>query len=519
MRYLLVPAVVAAVLGTPLSAQQANPAFQQNFPVTLSGDIVRFSSIALGDLNNDGIPEIVVGGADGVVHAYLGTGTKLWDFDTGNMAIEGKAAIGDVNGDGFNEVVIGAGSTFTPSTHGGLYVLSHQGAQLCEFMTSDTGPADGFRDGVYASPALADLDQNDDGKLEIVFGGFDFFVRVINHDCSLVWEDFVRDTIFSSPAIGDIDKDGQLEIVIGAASHQEGSPFNTLDGGLLLAYEANGTRTSGFPIQIDEVIQSSPALGDIDGDGNIDIVVGTGRCWSNPACAPPPGGVHPGVGEYINAWDNQGNSLSGWPVSTSGHHTFASPALADLDEDGLLEVIVNTKDPSDNQGGLLYALNGNGSLVSGWPVQPTTPAGPGSEVTFQTSASPIVADINGDDHLEVILPSNFELVVWDRQGNQLTRDSFPTAPGALQLITNYTLSGAAGVGDIDGDGDVEVIVAGGNANPPSAGSLYAWDFSSATPILNPWPVFRANVRNTGTEEAIFEDGFESGDLTRWSSSQ
>jgi len=518
---LVTVALVAMMSSWAAESEAANPDLQSGFPATLNGTHVRYSSIALGDLNQDGIPDIVVGATDGKVHAYTGTGTELWSYDTGDMAIEGKAAIADIDGDTFNEVVIGAGSTFTPNSHGGLYVIDHLGNLQCSFPTLDDEDSDSWREGVFSSPALADLDGDDGGRLEIAFGAWDRYVRVLHDDCTALWENWVIDTVWSSPAIGDLDRDGQLDVVIGGDSGEVPPQFPYReDGGLLYAFDgATGDELAGFPIQIDEVIFSSPALADLDGDGWLEIVVGTGRCWADPACAPG-GEVHPGVGEYLNAWDHNGNYLDGWPVATPGHYTFASPALADLDEDGELEIIVNTKDPDDNQGGLVYALNPDGTILPGWPVQPTAPAdAQGNVVHYQTGASPVVADINGDDHLEVILPSGWELVVWDKDGNQLSRQTFPPPPDALVLTTSWDISGAAGVGDIDGDGDLELLAAGADS-PPSAGAIYAWDFSAAdTEAARPWPVFRGTVDNRACIDngSAFADGFESGDVSAWSS--
>ncbi|MCP4545431.1 MAG: VCBS repeat-containing protein [bacterium] len=516
-------AAFAAILlswATELEAA-ANPDLLTGFPVTLDGALVRNSPVALGDVDGDGIADIVVGGSDGKVHAYTGTGTELWTYDTGDMAIEGKAAIGDIDGDTFNEVVIGAGSTFTAKSHGGLYVIDHLGNLQCSFPTLDDGDSDSWREGVYASPALADIDGDDGGRLEIIFGAWDRYVRVLHDDCTALWENWVIDTVWSSPAIGDLNRDGQLDVVIGGDSGEVPPQFPYReDGGLLYAFDgATGAELEGFPIQIDEVIWSSPALADLDKDGWLEIIVGTGYCWPNPACAPG-GDTHPGVGQYLNVWDHEGNYFPGWPVITQGHYVFASPAIADLDEDGELEIIVNTQDPDDNQGGLVYAFNSDGTTLQGWPVQPETPVDTqGGVRRFQTGASPVVADIDGDDHLEVLLPSNWDVVVWDRYGNQLSRGAYPLAPDALILKTEYALSAGVGVGDVDGDNDLEVVAAGADANPPTAGALYAWDFSSGVGSAQPWPLFRHNTDNRAWIDngTIFADGFESGDTAGWSS--
>lgn len=455
--------------------------------IAVNGGVLS-GAIALADVNGDGKSDIVVGGRDGKVHVYDGSGAALWDYDTGDMGISGKPAIGDIDGDGAMEVVVAAGDNLTLRTHGGVYVLDHQGQLQCSFNTSDTD-GDGFRDGVYASPAIVDL--TGDGNLEIVFGGWDFFVRAIRSDCTLLWEDFVRDTIWSSPAIGDIDNDGFPDIVIGVDTHNEPG-YNTVRGGMLHVFNRQGARMPGFPIQIDEVIFSSPALGDIDNDGRLDIVVGTGDFWSNPNCNHPDG-CAPGVGRYVNAWNHLGQPLPGWPRPTNAI-VFASPTLADLNGDAVPEVIVNARDAT------VYAWYGNGNAVEGWPKVPVTPAGPGTTVSFHTDMSPIVADVNGDQTPEVILPSNWEVVVWDRAGTQITRSSFPPPADAWDLATDFSLSGNPAVGDIDGDGLYELTV-GGALTGGTQGAVYVWHLNS-TPQPNDWPSFRKDQRNRAVLETL-----------------
>ena len=70
------------------------------------------------------------------------------------------------------------------------------------------------------------------------------------------------DGIWSSPALADLDGDGKKEIIFGA------------NDGQLHALNSNGREIAGFPVQAGDYIRSSPAVADIDGDGDLEIAVG-----------------------------------------------------------------------------------------------------------------------------------------------------------------------------------------------------------------------------------------------------
>jgi len=339
-----------------------------------------------------------------------------------------------------------------------------------------------------SSPAVADIDG--DGEAEIIVGSLSAELYAFNRDGSYV-PGFPRATsfmVYSTPALGDIDGDDELEIVFGD------------NHGYIYALNTDGTDCAGFPYPTGYTVHASPALGDLDGDGYPEIVVGSEH--DNP--------------DFF-AIDGDGTDLPGFPLNLDPNvGIISSPALADLDLDGSLDIVVGCRN------GLICVLDATGSFLPGWPI----------DAGYSCQSSPTLVDLDGDPELEIIVGMNdSQVVAYNHDGT--------TLPG-WPVPTSYTVISSPSVGDVDGDGRVEIIVGentgkvygfeiDGTAvdgfplldatytiySSPLLADLdldghlellvgcndtwvYCWDLGEAThdAELLPWPQFRADGRNT-----------------------
>jgi outer membrane protein assembly factor BamB len=170
-------------------------------------------------------------------------------------------------------------------------------------------------------------------------------------DGSLLWTYTTGGNIFASAALGDIDGDDSVEVVVGS-----------WDGNLYVLNGLDGSFSWSYPIS--GWAWSSPAIGDIDGDSILEVVVG-------------------GVDHKVYAINGEDGSLH-WSYTT-GDGIFSSPALGDIDGDGDLDVIIGSYDHS------MYALNGpDGSYIWSSPTM------------LEIFSSPALGDIDGDGFLEVV---------------------------------------------------------------------------------------------------------------------
>jgi hypothetical protein len=471
-RLLVAVALVApvAVLASRTPAGAATVSATPSWTATSSG-WDRSSSPTIADVNGDGRRDIVIGHENGLLHvinAANGHDLPGWPQQTGT-AIDSTPAVGDLFKNGSQDIVVGLGSTFVKNQQGGVAVYSAKGSLHCIFRTADYfniwngGGPDGYADGVYSSPAIGDI--NGDGFPDIVFGGFDLHVHAIDRNCHQIMSDTVEDTVWSSPALYDVNGDGRLDILIGG-DQTAGGAINW-SGGEFRAIEYTAASTPAcshcreiWKHQLNDTMWSSGAVGDIDGDGRPEVVVGGGNFYNRSD------------GKKVFAWHvDDGSPVHGWPVSTAGS-TMPSPALGDLTGNGIPEVVASSAD------GWVRAYNGNGSLR--WATKLYGSA-PGNYNGAGGAASPIIADFNGDGRNDVAAGNSFGFFVLSGQTGAV-----------MQQLDRFEAHDSAGaVADFGSGVGWRLVVAGFNT-PAHTSRLQSFSMPAPRTTV-PWPMFRRDA--------------------------
>lgn len=448
------------------------------FPATFAGGgTIRQGHPAVADLGlTPGHKSIVFGTSTKRLYVVLWNGSLAPGFPVTLPAeVTSSPAVGDLTGDGIPEIVVGYGSLFSPTDLGGVRAYRRDGVLLWDRPSIDFD-VDGVPDPVVSAPAIGDVDG--DGANEVAYGSLDARVRLVRGSDGQDepgWPRMVRDTIFSSAALADIDGDGKVDIVIGSDSHKEQSPFNTSDGGCLHVFRYDGTEVVGFPRCVDQTVASSPVVGDIDGDGRPEIVVGTGLFWPNR--------LH-----RLYAFECDGTPAPGWPVVVDGQ-VGTTPALGDLDGDGVPEVVVTDDNTGPSATWAVYAFRGNGVRI--FRTVPKDFWG-----GTLSAGSPVIADVLGGPGVEILLPSNGELIVLSNTGTQLTHHTAFTPSSLPSFTTDYSLFNAV-VADFETDGTSVEVVAVSGTPYPTAENIKVWVWNPKPTGAIPWGAFRHDALRTG----------------------
>lgn len=479
-----------------------------------------WGSPVLADINGDNFLDIVAVTNKGFVVAVTHNNTVLWQKDIasafgmspGSQEIASSPAVGDIDGDGLPEIAVGAGSNFMNScTTGGMIVLSHTGAveQGWPYLAFDEND-NGCRDSFFSSPALADLNGN--GKLEIIAGGFDRRIYAWDYKGDIMpgftpasehslrfptWpnlKEMLVDTIWGSPAVTDLTGNGKPDILIGtdegdfgpswggdangwtcpyaSPDYCGGSVYGLTGEGKLLKFEDSAFN---WPRRFLEIIQSTPAIADVNGDGYPEIFFGAGDFYYNNSPD------HPTYGFRLFGTDRFGNDLPGWQGGkVLGGPTSGSPSIGDITGDSTLEIIIASM--GDKK---LYAFRPDGSIVSGFPMVPRTQNGQ-THASYNVGSGFALGDYDNDNKMEIFLAQGWSVAIIDGNGQQLTMTNYPNDNRPLYL-TSGSLINVPAVGDIDNDGKLELVV--------NNSKLYVWDLDGSSDKAD-WPMFKRDAART-----------------------
>jgi uncharacterized repeat protein (TIGR01451 family) len=371
-------------------------------------------------------------------------------------------AVADLDGDGAVEVI---GAAYT------LFVLDGDDG---EEQWSVDPPVSGAR--AWPGVVVADLDGDDDLEIVTAHGGG--YVRVLDHAGNPVWQQQPASSELRGLSAYDLDGDGTLEVIVTAAV---GSKVNTW------VYEHNGVLRPGWPQLSDDsgyaygVFNDNAAIGDLDGDEMGEIVVPSDVHY---ICAYEADGVQiPAHAMYegkgwgqVGVWESLATELRGWGTCSPedgreeryrANFAHGPAAIADVNSDGVMEVVAvgNVYDcipgyPSKYNGP--YVFHGDRSrFIAGsydWQSPPVDTGAPLSEdwnVIESNQPNPVVADLDGDGHQEILFSSYDGRVhaFW------LDKTEHGNWPYAVYTGGPFRFASEPVVADLDDDGHAEVIFA------------------------------------------------------------
>jgi hypothetical protein len=334
------------------------------------------------------------------------------------------------------------------------------------------------------SPAVFDLDHNGDLEIAVVIG--DGRLAILQHD-GANYPGFPTQSHLGGRPQAWIDPTHSAQVAIGDVNH-DGSPeaIYLTDIGFLHAVGGNHLEPQPFPVDVGrDVALSTPAVADLNGDLQSETV------FTSYTIRP----VMDDSLARLHVINGSGQELNGWPVAY-GYGSNSSPAIGDINNDGVAEIIICSARRMAEPG-RLWVFNLDGTRRQGFPAG-----------NFETiGGAPILADINGDGVLEILFYArDFN---GERQGI-FAYDSVGHIINGFPLITDGGHSyGSPSIGGSAADGSLQIAF--GTYDPAHGARIELFNFNAEQPdgypVVTGSPavvgsVIMADVTGDGIAEVI-----------------
>jgi uncharacterized protein (DUF2141 family) len=416
------------------------------------------------DIDCDGRMDLLIGRLEGTVTRYEETGTDengvprfqhLTDrfegieivAQIGSLHGANTMALGDIDGDGDEDMFWG--DYFEP----GILFLENTGT--CQTPSLSGAPlpfptAEPLRTSGYNAPTVGDVDMDGDEDLLVgtLGGAYNPNTTTIDNlhyieqtgpgrfeqrtSRFLSTLDFGAETI---PVVVDLDGDGDLDVLVGNKIEQ-----NDTQNGKLYRLLNDGTpdaprfREDG-DMDVGGGYHLMPAFGDLDADGDLDAIMGT---WND------------GLRRYRNDATDGGIELtmldSAFVTLSRGRN--ATPALGDVDGDGDLDLF------SGEASGTINFWENTGSATR---PEFTLVSDEYGDIDVGRRSLPILRDHDGDGDLDLLIGSEGEGVRLFLNAGTRTSPDF-VDEGTLD-IPDFVFAAPA-FADFDGDGDADLLLGG-----------------------------------------------------------
>ncbi|HTV12979.1 MAG TPA: hypothetical protein VME20_14090 [Acidimicrobiales bacterium] len=471
------PAIVVA----PRSAGAEGLQFVRTWVQVLpdGGHPVGLSSPNVATL--DGAPAVVVGDRAGYIYAFsLADGRPVpgWPASTQGIPVDSTPSVAALGGGSPDDTVfVGVGNASTPH-EGGYEAFNADGTErwYVPVKNPSTDTSAGPTSAVVASLAVGDLQG---GQLAVVapsVGQEEYALDAATGAPLPGFPWFTSDSGFSTPALADLYGNGKTEIVEGGdqtAGLAYGVQYSR--GGHLRVIEPTGTEGTGSPTggldceyNPDQGVESSPAVGGFLPGGAPGIVVGTSHAFAGASDS-----------DKVLAFNPQCQLV--WQAALGGA-TESSPALADLEGNGALDVVEGT-DGGPGVGSV-YALAGaTGSVI--W-----------SQQVGEVIGGVVTVDLGGG-HQDVVVPTTQGADLLDgATGQPLTTIEQGVGLQSSPLVTD------------DPNGAIGITVAGYNGYNQGEVEHFELAGSSGADVAGPgaWPQFHHDPQLTGDAEPASGQG-------------